>query len=145
MANGEFLEVLSPNALKDLMSLNAELVKTTASMKTANENMIGIKTPSGSDSAVKQLNEQYKAQEKIIKSLQGQLAKLSEKQNENGKSIKNVSELEKERNRIIKELEKTQAKLKKNLDKKKLSPSEIEEENAKISKQQTKIFYIFVF
>ena len=56
MANGEFLEVLSPNALKDLQALNAELVKTTANMKAANENMIGIKTPSGSDSAIKELN-----------------------------------------------------------------------------------------
>jgi len=81
MANGEFLEVLSPNALKDLQALNAELVKTTANMKAANENMIGIKTPSGSDSAVKQLNEQYRQQEATIKSLQEKLNKLSQIQN----------------------------------------------------------------
>jgi len=111
MANGEFLEVLSPNALKDLQALNAELVKTTANVKNVNENMIGIKTPSGSDSAVKQLNEQYLAQEKLIKKLQTQIQKLTEIQNGNGKTVKNVSELEKERARIIRELEKTQAKI----------------------------------
>ena len=62
MANGEFIEVTSPSALKNLQEVNAELLKTISSVKEVNANMIGIKTPSGSDSAIKQLKADYDAQ-----------------------------------------------------------------------------------
>ena len=75
--NSEFLEVTSPAALKNLQAVNAELLKTIASVKDVNANMIGIKTPSGSDSAIKSLTAQYYAQRATIQKLQQQLNSLS--------------------------------------------------------------------
>lgn len=97
MDNGEFIEVLSPKALKDLQALNAEIVKTIAGVKEVNENMISIKTPSGSDSAIKKLTADYDAQEKAIKKLQTQLLKLTEtKEKENQSIAKTMRALENE-------------------------------------------------
>ena len=86
----EFLEVLSPKALSDLQALNSELVKTVANVKTVNENMIGIKTPSGSDSAIKKLNENYDAQAGKIAKLQIELEKYAQAQNRTIISNNNV-------------------------------------------------------
>ena len=66
----EFIEIVSPSALKNLQAVNDELVKTVANVKTVNENMIGAKTPSGSDSAIKKLTADYDAQAKTIQNLQ---------------------------------------------------------------------------
>jgi tape measure domain-containing protein len=73
----EFIEVLSPNALAELKALNTELVKTVASVKLVNENMINTKTPSGSDSAMKALTQSYKEQEQAIKKLQNEISNLN--------------------------------------------------------------------
>ena len=78
MANGEFIEVLSPSALKNLEALNAELLKTVANVKNVNQNMISIKTPSGSESAIKSLNDQLLKQDEIIKKLQSDYIKLAQ-------------------------------------------------------------------
>lgn len=83
----EFIEILSPSALKDLQNLNAELVKTVANVKNVNDNMIGIKTPSGSDSAIKRLNQDYSDQAKIIQNLQKQLLK---EQQERKKTVQSI-------------------------------------------------------
>ena len=73
----EFIEIVSPSALKNLQAVNDELVKTVANVKTVNENMIGAKTPSGSDSAIKKLTADYDAQAKTIQNLQKQLQQLA--------------------------------------------------------------------
>ena len=73
----EFIEIVSPSALKNLQAVNDELVKTVANVKTVNENMIGTKTPSGSDSAIKKLTADYDAQTKTIQNLQKQLQQLA--------------------------------------------------------------------
>jgi hypothetical protein len=71
----EFIEVISPSALKDLQTLNAEITKTVAGVKEVNANMINVKTPSGADSAIKKLqtevqklhDTQVKAQQQLEK------------------------------------------------------------------------------
>lgn len=75
-----FIDILSPQAIADMKLANAELVTMIKNVKTANENMIGAKTPSQSDGAIKQLNKDYEAQEKVIKKLQLQLIALAEAQ-----------------------------------------------------------------
>ena len=75
--NSEFIEVLSPSALKDLQALNSEIVKTIAGVKEVNSNMISVKTPSGSDSAIKKLTADYDAQRVTIQKLQTQLNSLA--------------------------------------------------------------------
>ena len=74
----EFIEILSPSALKELQTANAEIVKMISNVKVVNDNMIGAKTPSGSDGALKSLTAEYEKQSKVIQSLQKQLQKLAE-------------------------------------------------------------------
>jgi tape measure domain-containing protein len=84
----EFIEFLSSNALKELELANKELVTMVANVDNVGKKMKNISTPSGSDSAIKSLTDQYKQQEKVIQSLQNQLQKLTEKQNQNTNSKK---------------------------------------------------------
>jgi hypothetical protein len=118
----EFIEFLSPSALKDLQTANAELVTMISNVDKVGAKMKGITSPSGSDGAIKSLTEQYKQQEKVIQSLQNQLQKLTEKQNENTSSAKKMeaqsikesnarNSLNKQREQSIKQLEREQAKL----------------------------------
>jgi tape measure domain-containing protein len=107
----EFIEILSPSALKDLQTANAEIVTMISNVDKVGTKMKGIATPSGSDSAIKSLTEQYKAQEKVIIGLQNQIGKLIEKQNNQKGSISGLTALEKERIRVQKELDRTQAKI----------------------------------
>lgn len=107
----EFIEILSPSALKDLQTANAEIVTMISNIEKVGTKMKGITTPSGSDSAVKQLKEQYKAQEKVIIGLQNQIGKLIEKQNKQKPNLVELTALEKERIRVQKELDRTQAKI----------------------------------
>lgn len=88
--NSEFLEVTSPATLKNLQAVNAELLKTIASVKDVNANMIGIKTPSGSDSAIKKLTADYDAQAVKIAKLQIELEKYTQAQNRTIISNNNV-------------------------------------------------------
>jgi hypothetical protein len=75
MANGEFIEILSPSALKDLTTANNEVVKLISNINSAGQAMQSIKTPSGSDSAVKNLSNNLIAQEKNIQKVQQALEK----------------------------------------------------------------------
>jgi hypothetical protein len=75
MANGEFIEILSPSALKDLTTANNEVVKLISNINSAGKAMQSIKTPSGSDSAVKNLSNNLIAQEKNIQKVQQALEK----------------------------------------------------------------------
>ena len=78
MANGEFIEILSPSALKDLQTANAEIVTMISNVDKVGTKMKGITTPSGSDSAIKSLNAEYQKQEKIITNLQNKVVKANE-------------------------------------------------------------------
>jgi hypothetical protein len=62
----EFIEILSPSALKDLQTANAEIVTMISNVDKVGTKMKGIATPSGSDSAIKSLTQQYKQQETVI-------------------------------------------------------------------------------
>jgi len=74
----EFIEFLSDSALAELKKANAELVTMVANVDNVGKKMKNISTPSGSDSAIKSLTEQYKQQEKVIEALQKQLQKYAE-------------------------------------------------------------------
>jgi chromosome segregation ATPase len=71
----EFIEILSPSALKDLTTANNEVVKLISNINSAGQAMQSIKTPSGSDSAVKNLSNNLIAQEKNIQKVQQALEK----------------------------------------------------------------------
>jgi tape measure domain-containing protein len=73
----EFLDIISPKALEELKKANAEIVTMVSNVKKVNENLIGAKTPSGSDGALKALTAEYQKQEEAIKKLQEQLERLS--------------------------------------------------------------------
>jgi len=79
----EFIEFLSANALKELELANKELVTMVANVDNVGKKMKNISTPSGSDSAIKSLTDQYKQQEKVIQSLQQKLQRASEQQVKN--------------------------------------------------------------
>jgi len=82
-ANDELIDGLSEVALKELKAYNAELLVTIGNIEKASKFTIGAKTPSQSNAAVKQLTDQYAAQEKTIANLQAQLAKLAATQRNN--------------------------------------------------------------
>jgi len=111
----EFIEVLSPSALKDLQALNSEIVKTIAGVKEVNSNMISVKTPSGSDSAIKGLSAQYDAQAKAIKNLQNELLKEQKERAKTVQTILNQSksyqDLAKQKERSLMATERENAKL----------------------------------
>jgi ABC-type phosphate transport system auxiliary subunit len=71
----EFIDVISPKALEQLKLANAEIVTMVSNVKKVNENLIGAKTPSGSDSALKNLTAEYQKQEQAIVKVQKQLEK----------------------------------------------------------------------
>ena len=87
----EFVEVVSPSALKELQAVNAELIKTIAGVKTVNENMIALKTPSGSDAGIKKLADQYLKLEANISKAQIMLEKQAQAQNRTIISNNNVT------------------------------------------------------
>jgi hypothetical protein len=104
MAN-EFIEILSPSALKDLQTANSEVLTLIKNIDNAGKSMQNIKTPSGSDSAIKDLNAQIIQQEKALQRQQIALekARLSE--------IKLAQAREKAFDKYDAQLEKEQAKL----------------------------------
>jgi len=71
----DLIEILSPSALKDLTTANNEVVKLISNINSAGQAMQSIKTPSGSDSAVKNLSNNLIAQEKNIQKVQQALEK----------------------------------------------------------------------
>lgn len=73
----EFIEILSPSALKDLQTANSEVLTLIKNIDNAGKSMQNIKTPSGSDSAIKTLTTNYNEQAKSIQNLQNQLQQLA--------------------------------------------------------------------
>jgi hypothetical protein len=76
----EFIEILSPKALADLEKLNAGLLETIASVDKIGQKMKTVVTPSGADSAVKQLNDAYIKQQKQLAELQIKLERYAQAQ-----------------------------------------------------------------
>lgn len=73
----EFIEILSPSALKELQTANLEILSLIKNIDKAGDSMKNIKTPSGSDSAVKLLTEQYQKQEQAIGKVKNSLTQIS--------------------------------------------------------------------
>lgn len=93
----EFIEFLSPSALTDLQKGNAELVTMIKNVDVIGQKMSKISTPSGSDSAIKQLTIEYQKQEKVIQSLQLKIQSLvDKKEKENNTIAKTMKALENE-------------------------------------------------
>lgn len=71
----EFIEILSPSALKDLQTANLEVVKLVANIDKVGQNMAKITTPSGADNATKKLAQDYQNLQKQLANTQQQLEK----------------------------------------------------------------------
>jgi hypothetical protein len=115
MANGEFIEFLSPSALKDLQTANAELVTMISNVEKVGTKMKGITTPSGSDSAVKNINAKLIQQEKLYTDLQIKLERYAQAQQQTAIKTNQLEastiRLNKAKELSIKQLEREQAKL----------------------------------
>jgi DNA repair exonuclease SbcCD ATPase subunit len=111
----EFIEVISPSALKDLQSLNAEITKTVAGVKEVNANMINVKTPSGADSAIKKLQTEVQKLHDTQVKAQIQLEKYAQAQARtkiaNNQAEASTIRLEQAIDRKNKALEREQSKL----------------------------------
>ncbi|CAB4136415.1 hypothetical protein UFOVP584_6 [uncultured Caudovirales phage] len=111
----EFIEILSPSALKDLQTANSEVLTLIKNIDNAGKSMQNIKTPSGSDSAIKDLNAKLIQQEKAYTALQIQLERYAQAQNRtkisNNALEKSEISLEQARIRNEKALDREVAKL----------------------------------
>jgi hypothetical protein len=111
----EFIEVISPSALKDLQTLNAEITKTVAGVKEVNANMINVKTPSSADSAIKKLQTEVQKLHDTQVKAQIQLEKYAQAQARtkiaNNQAEASTIRLEQAIDRKNKALDREQAKL----------------------------------
>jgi hypothetical protein len=115
MANSEFIEILSPSALKDLQTANAELVTMISNVDKVGTKMKGFTTPSGSDSAVKNFNAKLIQQEKLYTDLQIKLERYAQAQQQTAIKTNQLEastiRLNKAKELSVKQLEREQAKL----------------------------------
>lgn len=75
MAQGEFIEILSSDALASLKTANDEVTKLISNINKVGESMKAIKTPSQSDSATRKLQADYQKQEIALQKAQKALEK----------------------------------------------------------------------
>jgi hypothetical protein len=71
----EFIEIISPKAVEDVKNATSAVVTLIEKIEIANRNMIGVKTPSGVDNSIKELNKDYQTLEKQLAKTQQQLDK----------------------------------------------------------------------
>ena len=111
----EFIDILSPSALKDLQTANTEVLTLIKNIDNAGKAMQNVKTPSGSDSAVKNLNDKLIRQEKLYIDLQIKLEKYTQAQQQsiikNNQVEASTIRLNKAKEQSIKQAEREQAKL----------------------------------
>ena len=111
----DFIEFLSPSALADLKKGNDELLLMIKNVDAIGQKMSKITTPSGSDSAIKDLNAKLLQQEASYARLQIQLEKYTQAQNRtkisNNQVEKSNISLEASIERKNKAIEREQAKL----------------------------------
>jgi len=81
----DFIEIIPQSAIDRLVSANAEIVKMISNVDVLNKKQGGVKTPSQSDDAIKQLTAAYNEQEKTIAKLQKQLESLARSRTVNAK------------------------------------------------------------
>lgn len=77
----EFIEFLSPKAQADLDKANASLLQMISNVEVINKTMAGVKTPSGSDGAIKELNAKLLKQEELFAKVQIKLEQYAQAQN----------------------------------------------------------------
>jgi len=75
-----FIDALSPEAEKRITAYNKQVIELIGNIGKASAVTVGGKTPSQTDSAIKDLNAQLLKQDEIIKKLQGDYVKLAETQ-----------------------------------------------------------------
>jgi tape measure domain-containing protein len=73
----EFIEFLSPNALRDLEKANRELLQMIQSVNTIGANIGNITMPSQNDAEIRRLNAELTRQQQLITDLTNRLATLS--------------------------------------------------------------------
>lgn len=91
----DFIEGLSVTALKDLQTYNSELVATITNVDKVNIAFSKLKTPSASNDAIKQLNEDYLKQSQIIVDLQNKIIALENTRKANIPTLTEVERLTK--------------------------------------------------
>jgi hypothetical protein len=89
----DFVEILSPKALEDLRTANDEVLTLISNMDKVGQSMKKVSTPSGANSAVADLTNKYKEQEKTISYLQNKLVELEQAKQRNAKSTKTETQL----------------------------------------------------
>lgn len=104
----EFIDILSPSALKDLQTANTEVLTLIKNIDNAGKAMQNVKTPSGSDSAVKRLQTNYQTLETGIVKVDGLLKKEVQTILNQSKSYQ---ELAKQKERYLKINQKEEADL----------------------------------
>ena len=104
----EFIEILSPSALKDLQTANTEVLTLIKNIDNAGKSMQNIKTPSGSDSSVKNLNENLTTFKNNVEQVDKVLKKNVQTILDQSKSYQSLA---KQKEVSIKQLEREQAKL----------------------------------
>jgi len=110
----DFIDVISPDASKNVDELNSKLTTMIKNVATLNNMKVG--TPSGADTSIKKLTADYVKQEKVIADLQIKLERLAQTQ-ARSKIVANQLEqsnirLEKSIEAKNKALDREQAKLK---------------------------------
>ena len=112
----EFIEILSDSALKEVETLNKRLLETVENIDKINAKSKNMLTPSSANSAVKDLTNQYKEQEKTIASLQAKLEKATAQNTKNIErqrlaEIKLAQDREKAFDKFERQAQKEQARL----------------------------------
>ena len=79
----EFLDILSPSALRDLQKANTELTAMIRNVATLGASMNNVTLPSQNDAEVRRLNTELQNQATIIANLQQQLTRLANTRQQN--------------------------------------------------------------
>jgi len=88
-----FIDALSPEAEKRITAYNKQVIELIGNIGKASSVTVGGKTPSQTDSAIKDLNTQLLKQDEIIKKLQGDYLKLAETEEKVSRSKKTQTQI----------------------------------------------------
>ena len=88
-----FIDALSPEAEKRITAYNKQVIELIGNIGKASAVTVGGKTPSQTDSAIKDLNAQLLKQDEIIKKLQGDYLKLAENEEKVSRSKKTQTQI----------------------------------------------------
>lgn len=88
-----FIDALSPEAEKRITAYNKQVIELIGNIGKASSVTVGGKTPSQTDSAIKDLNTQLLKQDEIIKKLQEDYLKLAETEEKVSRSKKTQTQI----------------------------------------------------